>query len=779
MDDMIRRHADAGPAGRLRRLTLATRLLLLGERLGRALERAALVTGGFLAAALSGALPALPGWLHAALLAAAALALAWTLATGFRGFAWPRAAEARRRLELDNVLPHRPLQTLADQPAADDDLAIAVWHLHQEAAARRVAGDVRLSPPRSGLSARDRFGLRFVVPAALVAALATSWGEGGARLAAAVTPQLGTPVPEAGLDIWLTPPAYTGLAPLLWHRDRTGAAAVPAGSVVTARVTGGRDLPVMTINGTSQPFTAVDGDHHYEVHAILAGGDGLVVEQDGRLLGHWPLEVRPATPPTVTVAVAPSPAGGGVLRLAYRAADAYGIAAVSAVVRPAVPLAGDDGALTLALPLGGVDHRHVDGRMSSDLTASPWAGLPVRLSLAATATSGLTGRSAEVALVLPERVFSHPVARRLVALRKTLALRGALARPEAAQGLAALLVRPDAFGDDTLVYLALRVAAARLGLDPAPEALAEVRDLMWQAALRLEDGAGALARRDLEAAEQALLQALDGGASDEEVRRRLELLEAAMAHYLESLPQRPGEAAASGAATSTDIDAMMRSLRDLAETGDRDSARQRLGELGALLDTLRAAEARPSPAEARATELAQRLEAIARDEQALLDRTFHAANTRDAAAPPEPDPTGAADQQELRRRLAALLPDASAVGGAVARPLAEAERAMAAAAGDLGTGEIEAALADEGEAVEKLRLGRREAGRALTSRLIGAARADPLGRPAPDGGTAVRLPDRPEIQRARELLDELRRRAGESGRPRQELDYIDRLLRQF
>ena len=35
------------------------------------------------------------------------------------------------------------------------------------------------------------------------------------------------------------------------------------------------------------------------------------------------------------------------------------------------------------------------------------------------------------------------------------------------------------------------------------------------------------------------------------------------------------------------------------------------------------------------------------------------------------------------------------------------------------------------------------------------------------------------IWAARELLDELRRRAGESGRPRQELDYIDRLLRQF
>ena len=34
-------------------------------------------------------------------------------------------------------------------------------------------------------------------------------------------------------------------------------------------------------------------------------------------------------------------------------------------------------------------------------------------------------------------------------------------------------------------------------------------------------------------------------------------------------------------------------------------------------------------------------------------------------------------------------------------------------------------------------------------------------------------------QRAREILDELRRRAGDFNRPQLELDYIDRLLRRF
>ena len=43
----------------------------------------------------------------------------------------------------------------------------------------------------------------------------------------------------------------------------------------------------------------------------------------------------------------------------------------------------------------------------------------------------------------------------------------------------------------------------------------------------------------------------------------------------------------------------------------------------------------------------------------------------------------------------------------------------------------------------------------------------------------VKLPDKSDLQRAREILQELRRRAGENQRPRYELDYLDRLLKRF
>ena len=43
----------------------------------------------------------------------------------------------------------------------------------------------------------------------------------------------------------------------------------------------------------------------------------------------------------------------------------------------------------------------------------------------------------------------------------------------------------------------------------------------------------------------------------------------------------------------------------------------------------------------------------------------------------------------------------------------------------------------------------------------------------------MKIPEEREMQRARDILNELRRRAGERGRPLPELEYLERLLRRF
>ena len=66
---------------------------------------------------------------------------------------------------------------------------------------------------------------------------------------------------------------------------------------------------------------------------------------------------------------------------------------------------------------------------------------------------------------------------------------------------------------------------------------------------------------------------------------------------------------------------------------------------------------------------------------------------------------------------------------------------------------------------------------------IVALGCDPLGRNENGTGaidtTDVKIPEQSDVQRARELIDELRRRSGDRARPKVERDYIDRLLKRF
>jgi hypothetical protein len=69
----------------------------------------------------------------------------------------------------------------------------------------------------------------------------------------------------------------------------------------------------------------------------------------------------------------------------------------------------------------------------------------------------------------------------------------------------------------------------------------------------------------------------------------------------------------------------------------------------------------------------------------------------------------------------------------------------------------------------------------------GPARAqqdtDPLGRPLRGreygDDSTVKVPGEIDVQRARRILEELRRRFGDTFRPQIELDYIERLLKDF
>jgi uncharacterized protein (TIGR02302 family) len=289
-----------------------------------------------------------------------------------------------------------------------------------------------------------------------------------------------------------------------------------------------------------------------------------------------------------------------------------------------------------------------------------------------------------------------------------------------------------------------------------------------------------------------------------------------------------------------DLDRMLRNIEDLARTGSRDAARQLLSELQQMLENAQAGPPQPSGRMQEMMGMIDQLSELMRQQQQLLDETFRAqreqqgrngrqAGDRNGEARPEGQqpgrrgergergaqgqgegrngergrgqgqgPTPSLDelrqrQDALRRELDDLRNAIPGLDGNARQRLEDAARAMGEAGEQLGERNAERAAEREAAAVESLRQG----ARALAEQMMqsrqgqqgqgfdqtGNAGRDPLGRPnrtfGTDEGDDVKVPDEIDVQRAREILDELRRRLGERYRPELELDYLDRLIKRF
>src|SRR5437764_11197119 len=131
--------------------------------------------------------------------------------------------------------------------------------------------------------------------------------------------------------------------------------------------------------------------------------------------------------------------------------------------------------------------------------------------------------------------------------------------------------------------------------------------------------------------------------------------------------------------------------------------------------------------------------------------------------------------------------------------LGEADSAMGDASGRLGEGNADGAVDSQGRALEALRKGAQSLAEAMqqgdgdgqndgpgnrAGRQQGAQRGnDPLGRPLHGrefgDDYTVKIPGEIDVQRVRRILEELRRRLADPSRPQIELDYIERLLKDY
>ncbi|MBI0536233.1 DUF4175 family protein [Roseomonas sp. KE2513] len=499
--------AARGPAlRRLGRLRARARAALFWEALWPRLWPVLGVLGVFLVLALSGVFLLLHPLPHLLLLGVLTGALVVAVLHGLRGLSLPDEPAADRRLERASGLPHRPLAALHDRPAGGDATSLALWRLHQAREAARIRA-LRAGVPRPGLPARDPRALRAGLAVALVASLVAAGAEAPERLRRALWPAAAPAVPglSAQLEAWVTPPAYTGAAPVFLD-PAGGSVTAPAGSRLRVALSGGSGAPELLRDGSPAAAFQALGPGSHSAEMVLDAGGQLAVRQGGRDVAAWSLAVQADAPPRIAFAEPPAQAVRGLgTRLPWRAEDDWGVASAAAELRLAAR--PDAPPLVIDLPLPPGQPKAPRGVAQPDLSAHPWAGLPVRVSLLARDGAGQEGRSDEAALTLPERTFNHPIARGLILLRKGLSLDPSQRRP-AMEGLERLAGQPDAFENDTATALALRSARTRLESDTRPEAVGEVQQTMWETALALEEGRADRTARALAETRERLREAL-------------------------------------------------------------------------------------------------------------------------------------------------------------------------------------------------------------------------------------------------------------------------------
>jgi len=758
-------------------------------------------------------------------------------------FRWPRRDEALRRLDYGSGIRHRPVTALADTVSSQDPVALALWQAQRQ---RTLASlkRIRAGLPSPRMALHDPWALRALVVLLMLATYIAAGGDRTARLAAAFDWNGMLAPANVRVDAWVTPPLYTGKPPIILSAANKDAASadgapmsVPAGSTLIVRSSGG-SLDVAVAGGITEAPPAADAPQGTSERHFTITGDSTAQVRAPSGQPRWAFTAVPDRPPTIALAKDPERQARGSLQLTYQIDDDYGVTEAHAhfAVRADNPPAGGEATVArplfdppqLALALPNARTRKGVGQTVKDFSEDPYAGAEVTMTLTARDEAGNEGHSEAYAMRLPERVFTKPLARALIEQRRNLAL-DANQAPLVDVALKALLIAPEAFTPEAGQYLGLRSVARQAERARTDDALREVVASLWALAVSIEDSDITDVDKALRAAQDALKQALERGASDEEIKKLTENLRAALDKFLQQLaerlrnnPQQLARPLDPNARTmrQQDLDSMIERMERLSRSGDKDAAKQLLDQLAQMLENLQMAR----PGQGGDGDMQQSLNELGdmiRKQQQLRDKTFKegqdSRRDRQRGQQGNRDAMNGLqqDQQALRERLRKLQEQLAQQGmqpgqqgkqgqgqqgerGDGEGGLGSADSAMGDADGQLGDGNADGAVDSQGRALDALRKGAQDLAQAMQQggegqengpgdrvgrQQSGGNRTDPLGRPLRGrelgDDLSVKIPGEIDVQRVRRILEELRRRLADPSRPQIELDYIERLLKDY
>jgi uncharacterized protein (TIGR02302 family) len=784
----------------------------------------------------------------------------------------PAARDVLARLDRDAGANHRPASSLADSLANDDGDpgTRAMWAAHR-ARLERAVDAIRVAPPSPRMAERDPYAIRFGVALLAFAAAVAAGPEMYGRLAAAFDWRSDEAIAASAtsrIDAWIDPPPYAGRPPVVidFKTADPQTLTVPEDSVLVVR--GDPSLVETRIEGAISPSDQKGEradktltERRWTIH----GSGKATILRSGSPAAVAVLAVTPAGAPTIASTEEPRANISGSLTLAYHVDDRFGLASAradfarshdGASPAPRTLAPPPQAALVLPPTANGAG----DAKTTVDLSEHPWAGAKVTMTLSAVSVSGKTGQSGPIEVTLPQRTFHNPLARALVEQRRDLILDPDHAPKQVGTALTALAIAPELFDTPANIYLGLKQANVSLRGAKSDADLLDVAAMLWAMALQIEDGDATQAVRDLRAAEQALREALQRGASDEEIRKLMEQLREAARRFMSEMARSAPDANPEDQnLQAQDLDKLLNQMEDTARNGSREDAQAMLDQMQEMFENMRSAQdGEESPAEREMRKQIGELEKLLRDQQALRDDTFRS-DQRDRArkrahnraapgqdgqqAQPDEDGSNAPDegdndadssakpdqdqadqdalplderQRALRDRLAELQRKLKSLGMKGEKGFDDAQGDMKEAEGDLsgedgkpgkdgqggkgagGKSGKGAAVDAQGRALEALREGAQGLGKQMQSQGQGQGRNgkgsyvarrgrpgeppgdDPLGRGAEGNQGHEDGPLKETAgaaERARRVMEELRRRLADPTRPVDERDYLERLMK--
>jgi uncharacterized protein (TIGR02302 family) len=879
--------------GKLAALAVWARRALLVERVWPPLVFALFVAILFLAASWAGAWQFAPRAIRIAGVILFALGAGAALSPLLRLRRAP-TRDVLARLDRDAKVSHRPASSLADSLANDhgDPATDALWAAHRARLQREVEA-IRVSPPSPGMAERDPYALRFAVALLAFAAAVIAGPEMYGRFASAFdwrSDAAVAAVAASRVDAWIDPPPYAGQPPrvLDFKTADPQTLSVPEDSVLVVR--GDPSLVETRVEGAITPFEqknekpagAASGEKSAaSANAPPASASAANAPSEKRWTIHGPgkatilrggqpvavavLAVTPAGNPTIVSTQDPVANLSGTLTLGYKTQDRFGLASARADFArphegsgpaPRTLAPPPQAALQLPPTATGVG----DGHTTVDLSEHPWAGAKVTMRLSAVSLSGKTGESGPIEVTLPQRAFHNPLARALVEQRRNLILDPDHAPKQVDAALTGLSIAPELFDTPANIYLGLKQAKTSLEHAHSDADLLDVAAVLWAMAQQLENGDASKAERDLRAAEQALREALQRGASDEEIKKLMEQLREAANRFMSEMARntQPDSSPEDQKLQAQDLDKMMDKMEDAARNGSREDAQAMLDQMQQMFENMRSAQdGQESPADREMRKQIGELEKLLRDQQALRDDTFRSdqkerarkraqrnqaspdqQDSQDSESQPDQDGSNPPDQsdndsdqdgkpsedpadkgkpqlgdrqQELRDRLAELQRKLKSLGMKGEKGFDDAQGDMKEAEGDLkggkgkagksgpgGQGGKGAAVDAQGRALEAMREGAQGLqkqmdgqgqgkGKGGKGTYVGRGRRpgempgdDPLGRGAEGEKGREDGPLQQSAgaaERARRVMEELRRRLADPDRPVDERDYLERLMK--